>query len=220
MGFTKEEAVNEITAKFSKEVKDINLWERTIQENVESLYPLVEGNEEIDVQGFADKVLPLLRTTLGFMRKTNADVAKQKENEVKALQEELQAIKSTKPNVQEPNNEDDRISKLEDGLSRLLGLYEQQENARRIEIIKESLFQKVLDKGVKNQDWVKAMIGKIAINPEMDLDKESQDIVAIYNSFKADIPVDVTPNQSSNGKSSLSSIIEAANKTAELREEQ
>ena len=58
MKFTKEEAGNEITARLSKSVENINAWDRTIKENVETLWSILGEDNEIELKDFADKALP------------------------------------------------------------------------------------------------------------------------------------------------------------------
>lgn len=218
MGFTKEEAVNKITAEFAKEVKDINLWQRTIQENVDNLYSFVEGKEDCLIEDFVNKVLPLLRTTQGFMRKTNADIAKEKEQEIKTIQEELQKLKGGKT-LESSTPEDDKYKKLEEGYNKLMAMFEAQESAKKLSQQKESLISKVVEKGVKNKEWVQAMVDKMSFSAEMDIEKETTDLVAMYNKFMANTPMDVTPSGGgANEKSPFSKIIEEAGKSLENRE--
>jgi hypothetical protein len=218
MGFTKEEAVNKITAEFAKEVKDINLWQRTIQENVDNLYSFVEGKEDYLVEDFVNKVLPLLRTTQGFMRKTNADIAKEKEQEIRTIQDELQKLKGGKTSESTPT-EDDKYKKLEEGYNKLMAMFNAQEEAKQLSQQKESLISKVVEKGVKNKEWVQAMVDKMYLNAEMDIEKETADLVAMYNKFMATTPTDITPaGGGANEKSPFSKIIEEAGKSLENRE--
>ena len=76
MKFTKEEAGKELAAKLSKSVENIDAWDRTIRENVETLWGILGEENEIELNDFVSKSLPLFNTTAGFMRKTNADLAK------------------------------------------------------------------------------------------------------------------------------------------------
>ena len=88
MKFTKEEAGKEIAAKLSKSVENIDAWDRTIRENVETLWGILGEENEIELGDFVTKSLPLFNTTAGFMRKTNADLAKSYEEKIEMLKQQ------------------------------------------------------------------------------------------------------------------------------------
>ena len=110
MKFTKEEAGKEIAAKLSKSVENIGAWDRTIRENVETLWSILGEENEIELNDFVSKSLPLFNTTAGFMRKTNADLAK-------SYEEKIELLKKNQPQpspTPDPNKElIERLAALE-----------------------------------------------------------------------------------------------------------
>ena len=88
MKFTKEDARKELTAKLTPSVENISKWERTITENVETLWNLLGEENEIELADFVNKALPLFNTTAGFIRKENSDLAKSYEDKIKNLSKE------------------------------------------------------------------------------------------------------------------------------------
>lgn len=69
MKFTKEEAREKITAAFSKKVEKIADWERTIKENVDTLWNFLGEDSDIELDSFVEKSIPLLETANGLMNK-------------------------------------------------------------------------------------------------------------------------------------------------------
>ena len=95
MKFTKEDAVKGLTAKLSQNVENISKWERTINENVETLRSILGENSEIELDDFIEKAIPIFNTTAGFVRKENSDLAKTFKTEIDDLKAKL-----AKPNNQ------------------------------------------------------------------------------------------------------------------------
>ena len=119
MKFTKEDAVKELTAKITPKVKEINKWERTIKENVETLCTLLGDDSEIELDDFISKAIPLFDTTAGFIRKENADLAKSLEDKYK----NADAV-SKEPKKQEPTNELEMLKQQMEALTNKLNSYE------------------------------------------------------------------------------------------------
>ena len=194
MKFTKEEASKELTSKLSTKVENIDLWQRTIRENVETLWSIYGENSDVELSVFVANALPLFETTAGFIRKTNADVAKPLQEKIKQLQEEQAAHKQEKPN--EPN----------EALIKRLEALEEENNRQKRELKTREMktkFAKMLsDKGVANEGFVTAMADKQVFTDDFDFEAASNACLELYNSVRADVAKNVTPQSTKGGASS------------------
>ena len=194
MKFTKEEASKELTSKLSTKVENIDLWQRTIRENVETLWSIYGENSDVELSDFVENALPLFETTAGFIRKTNADVAKPLQEKIKQLQEEQAAHKQQEP--KEPN----------EALIQRLEALEEENNRQKRELKTREMktkFAKMLsDKGVANEGFVTAMADKQVFTDDFDFEAASNACLELYNSVRADVTKNVTPQSTKGGVSS------------------
>ena len=194
MKFTKEEASKELTSKLSTKVENIDLWQRTIRENVETLWSIYGENSDVELSDFVENALPLFETTAGFIRKTNADVAKPLQEKIKQLQEEQAAHKQQEP--KEPN----------EALIQRLEALEEENNRQKRELKTREMktkFAKMLsDKGVANEGFVTAMADKQVFTDDFDFEAASNACLELYNSVRADVTKNVTPQSTKGGASS------------------
>ena len=190
MKFTKEEAGKEIAAKLSKSVENIDAWDRTIRENVETLWGILGEENEIELNDFVSKSLPLFNTTAGFMRKTNADLAKSYEEKIEQLKKN-QPIPPTPP-TPDPNKElIERIAALEKA-------NEEQKTKLAIETKRKELTDKLKDKGVKDAKWINDLFSLVSVQADTDVDAEVDKYVNLYNSSRSRYNSNVTPSVSQN----------------------
>ena len=194
MKFTKEEASKELTSKLSTKVENIDLWQRTIRENVETLWSIYGENSDVELSVFVANALPLFETTAGFIRKTNADVAKPLQEKIKQLQEEQAAHKQQEP--KEPN----------EALIQRLEALEEENNRQKRELKTREMktkFAKMLsDKGVANEGFVTAMADKQVFTDDFDFEAASNACLELYNSVRAKKEKNVTPQSTKGGVSS------------------
>ena len=188
MKFTKEEAGKEIAAKLSKSVENIGAWDRTIRENVETLWGILGEENEIELGDFVTKALPLFNTTAGFMRKTNADLAKSYEEKIEVLKKN-QPQPSPTPN---PNKE------LIERLAALEKANEEQKTKLAIETKRKELTDKLKDKGVKDAKWINDLFSLVSVQADTDVDAEVDKYVNLYNSSRSRYNSNVTPSVSQN----------------------
>ena len=187
MKFTKEEAGKEIAAKLSKSVENIGAWDRTIRENVETLWGILGEENEIELADFVAKSLPLFNTTAGFMRKTNADLAK-------SYEEKIELLKQQKPTSQtsDPNKE------LIERLAALEKANEEQKTKLAIDAKRQELTDKLKEKGVKDAKWINDLFGLVSVQADTDVDAEVDKYVNLYNSSRSRYNSNVTPSSSKN----------------------
>ena len=190
MKFTKEEAGKEIAAKLSKSVENIDAWDRTIRENVETLWGILGEENEIELGDFVTKSLPLFNTTAGFMRKTNADLAKSYEDKIEQLKKS-QPIPPT-PQTPDPNKE------LIERLAALEKANEEQKTKLAIETKRKELTDKLKDKGVKDAKWINDLFSLVSVQADTDVDAEVDKYVNLYNSSRSRYNSNVTPSSSKN----------------------
>ena len=188
MKFTKEEAGKEIAAKLSKSVENIGAWDRTIRENVETLWSILGEENEIELNDFVSKSLPLFNTTAGFMRKTNADLAK-------SYEEKIELLKKNQPQsspTPDPNKE------LIERLAALEKANEEQKAKLVIDAKRQELTDKLKEKGVKDAKWINDLFGLVSVQADTDVDAEVDKYVNLYNSSRSRYNSNVTPSSSKN----------------------
>ena len=190
MKFTKEEAGKELAAKLSKSVENIDAWDRTIRENVETLWGILGEENEIELNDFVSKSLPLFNTTAGFMRKTNADLAKSYEEKIEQLKKN-QPVPPTPP-TPDPNKE------LIERLAALEKANEEQKTKLAIETKRKELTDKLKDKGVKDAKWINDLFSLVSVQADTDVDAEVDKYVNLYNSSRSRYNSNVTPSVSQN----------------------
>ena len=189
MKFTKEEAGKEIAAKLSKSVENIGAWDRTIRENVETLWGILGEENEIELADFVAKSLPLFNTTAGFMRKTNADLAKSYEEKIELLKQQQTPSPSPTP---DPNKE------LIERLAALETANEEQKTKLAIDAKRQELTDKLKEKGVKDAKWINDLFGLVSVQADTDVDAEVDKYVNLYNSARSRYNSNVTPSSSKN----------------------
>ena len=190
MKFTKEAAGKEIAAKLSKSVENIGAWDRTIRENVETLWGILGEENEIELADFVAKSLPLFNTTAGFMRKTNADLAKSYEEKIELLKQQ-QPTPSPSP-TPDPNKE------LIERLAALEKANEEQKTKLAIDAKRQELTDKLKEKGVKDAKWINDLFGLVSVQADTDVDAEVDKYVNLYNSSRSRYNSNVTPSSSKN----------------------
>ena len=188
MKFTKEAAGKEIAAKLSKSVENIGAWDRTIRENVETLWGILGEENEIELGDFVTKALPLFNTTAGFMRKTNADLAK-------SYEEKIELLKKNQP---QPSPTPDPNKELIERLAALEKANEEQKTKLAIDAKRQELTDKLKEKGVKDAKWINDLFSLVSVQADTDVDAEVDKYVNLYNSSRSRYNSNVTPSVSQN----------------------
>ncbi len=175
MKFEVKDASKELVAKLTAKGEKLNLSERSINEQLEKLIPLV-SNDEMELDDFIAKVLPFIQTANANVRKDVADGIKEYQD---ANPYKDKGDKDKKDN----NNGDDelkeRIKKLEEQL-------ENEQKARKISQIKKDLMSKIKEKGVNDSGWVHDLIGEISISEDFNVEEKAEAYVKLYNKKKVD----------------------------------
>lgn len=184
MKFTKDEARKELVARLTAKGETLNLSERSINEQLEKLIPLV-ANDETEIADFVDKVIPFFKTADANVRNDVSQGIKEFKDNYKPEQKEN---KETKPEEKKGGESEfeKRLAKLEQELA----------DARRndkVASIKRSLIEALKNKGVKDEEWTNTFLNEITITEDFDVEAKAQSYLNLYNKSKANTPPDVTP---------------------------
>lgn len=209
MKFTKEDAYKELVAKLTAKGEKLNLSQRSINEQIEALLPLV-ANDEMEVSDFVDKVLPIVKTSDANVRNDISQGIKDYiDNNPKPTQTTQQPTQptSTTTTTQEGANEE-----LLKRLEALEQKNKEQEWELKVKGIKSQLTTKMKELGVKNDKWLESLLSNVNITQDFDIDAKAQSYLELYNSMQSDIDVNVTPGGTGGGKPNYieNSIKEAA----------
>ena len=186
MKFTKEDAYKELVARMTAKGEKLNLSQRSINEQIEALLPLV-ANDEMEVAEFVEKVLPLVRTA-------DANVRNDVSQGIKDYKDNNPTNPTTTTTTTtKPTSSDDAQAEL---LKRIDAL-EQRNKAQELEIkvkgIKSQLVSKMKELGIKNDKWMESLVANLNITEDFNVDEKAQGYLELYNSMQSDIDVNVTP---------------------------
>lgn len=210
MKFTKEEAHKDLVAKLTAKGEKLNLSERSINEQLDALMPLI-ANEETELADFIDKVTPLFKTADANVR-----------NDVSVGIADFK--KSYKPEEKKEEVKDDKKDpQADDAYAKLLKRLDDLENESKankaketVNGLKQSFVAKVKEKGVKDDEWLNFYLETAVIDENFDVDAKAEACLKFYNKSKAGIKTDVTPERGG-GKSDdkyLNDVIAAASASA------
>lgn len=187
MKFTKEEAYKDLVSKMTTNGEKLNLSERSINEQLETLIGIVV-NEDTELDDFVTKTLPLFKTA-------NANVR----NDVSAG---INKYKEENPTVQpSPTVTDKKIK--EDLELRMEALEKELANAKREKKdldIRASVIAKMNEKGVKDKEWVNSLLSEVVITDDFDVDTKVESYLNLYNKSKAQVEPNATPADATNSK--------------------
>lgn len=192
MKFTKEDAYKDLVAKLTAKGEKLNLSERTLKQQLETLIKFV-ANDDMELEDFVKAVIDDVKSLDGQYRKDNSDFIKEWEkNHPTPTEPKLN------PTPTPSGNENPEMKAL---LERLAILENENKAAKREKTINEtkSLLKKSLkDKGVKDSEWLDLMLQKVAITEDFDVEQESDYYLKLYNKSNP-IPGDGATPKSSNG---------------------
>lgn len=210
MKFTKEEAHKDLVARLTAKGEKLNLSERTINEQLDALMPLI-ANEETELADFIDKVTPLFKTADANVRNdVSVGIADFKKSYKPEEKKEV-----VKPE-EKKTEADDAYAKLLKRLDVLENESKANKAKETVNGLKQSFVAKVKEKGVKDDEWLNFYLETAVIDENFDVDAKAEACLKFYNKSKAGIKPDVTP-YSGGGKSDdkyLNDVIAAASASA------
>ena len=212
MKFTKDDARKDLMSKIPNKGQTLQLSERSINEMLETLMPLI-ANDETELSDFVDKVLPTFRTADGNVRH-EVSVGINKYKEENPLPKPIE-----EPKIEE---EDDATKLLKSQLADLQKRLDDADREKRETETRKSFISKVREKGVRDSDWVKSYVSELTIGESFDVDARVDACVKLYNKTKASSGnKDATPDKSGGdgdeGDKYVSNTISEAGKLAEKR---
>lgn len=193
MKFTKEDAYKDLVAKLTAKGEKLNLSERTLKQQLETLIKFV-ANDEMELADFITAIYDDVKSLDGQYRKDNSDFIKEWEKNHPTPTEPKPS-----PTPTPSGNENPEMKAL---LERLAALEDENKAAKREKTISEtkSLLKKSLkEKGVKDSEWLDLMLQKVAITENFDVEQESNYYLKLYNKSNPIPSGGVTPLGSSGG---------------------
>ena len=203
MKFTNEDAYKELVARLTAKGEKLNLSQRSINEQIEALLPLI-ANDEMELADFVDKVLPIFKTADANVRNDVSQGIRDYKNE---------NPKDTQPTTTQPQTT--TTTQNDDLLKRIEVLEQQrQEQERELKVkgIKSELTNKLKELGVKSDKWLESLIANITINDDFNVEEKAKGYLELYNTMQSEIDVNITPAEAGGGKQTYisNSIKEAA----------
>lgn len=207
MKFTKEDARKELMSKIPNKGQTLNLSERSINEQLDTLIPLI-ANDETELNDFIEKVLPVFKTADGNV-KNDVSVGI---NEYKKNNPPQQTTPPTEPKKEEPivDNANEALLKRIEALESEL---EESKKTKTIKGIREQLVSEMKNKGVKDDEWIESFVSEINITEDFDVNAKAEHYVGVYNKMNARINPNVTPKGTGGGNADerrISDVIAAA----------
>lgn len=190
MKFTKEDARKDLMSKIPNEGETLNLSERSIDEQLETLMPLL-ANDETELDAFVTSVLPVFKTADANIR---ANVSAQ----VKDYKEKHPIVIPPKKEEKEEKNEEKADDKYEALLRRLEAMetaHKEEETKKKVKNLKEDFIAKAKEKGVKNESWLKDYADEITIGEDFDVEAKADSCLKFYNKFKSKMNADISPEE-------------------------
>lgn len=183
MKFTKEDAYKELVAKMTAKGEKLNLSERSMNEQIEALLPLI-ANDEMELSVFVDKVLPFVKTADANVRN---DVSVgineyKKSNPQKPIEHKVDDTKK------DPNAE--LLKRIED-MERELSETKKQ---KTLSDIRGNLVNEMKKKGIKDDDWIESFVSEVNITEDFDVEAKAEHYVGVYNKMYSKVKSNVTPN--------------------------
>ena len=190
MKFTKEDAYKELVRIMTEKGEKLNLSERSINEHLDNLMPLL-ANDETELNAFVQQILPLMKTADANIRH---DVSVGIADFKKGYKPTTEPITTpTKNNDGEGGSGD---SSNDDLLNRLAALEEKlkkSEEESKIKSIKMNFIAKAKEKGVSDEEWLKDYVDEINISSDIDVDAKVDSCLKFFNKSKAQLGGNVTP---------------------------
>lgn len=209
MKFTKQDACKELAAKIPQKGQTLNLSERSINEMLDTLMPLL-ANDDTELSDFVEQVLPAFRTADGNIKNdVSVGIRDYKEkNPVTTVAKKVDDDPSKKA------NEDDAMAKALARIEELERKNAENEKKAQLSNRRAEVVSKMKEKGVKDKEWINAFLDEVSLDGEgFDVDAKVESYVKMYNKSLAIVDSDITPVGAGRGKredKELSDVIKGA----------
>lgn len=177
MKFTKEDACKELMSKIPNKGQTLQLSERSINEMLDTLMPLI-ANDETELSDFVDRVLPTFKTADGNVRhEISAGINKYKEEN---------PIVQPKPTPTPSKGEEDEATKaLREQLDAMQKRLDAADREKKMADTRKDFISKVKGKGVKDSEWINTYVSELTIGDDFDIETKVDTCVKLYNKGKA-----------------------------------
>jgi hypothetical protein len=191
MKFTKEDACKDLMSKIPTKGETLQLSERSINEQLETLMPLL-ANEETELADFITSVLPIFKTADANVR-ANVSAQVKEYKEKNPIQEP--------PKKQEPSKkEDDEVAKLLERINALEQKNADNEKAKALAKRRSDVTAIMKEKGVKDGEWINDFLEAVSLDGEdFDAATRAESYVKIYNKTKSKVNKNLSPEESEGG---------------------
>lgn len=185
MKFTKQEAVESITAKFADKAKGIDLA-RTIGEAVSNGIEMIGEESEMELDAFTAIVEKNVSSALGLARHLKTTTSTELQQQLDELKKKLEGKDTppAPPKTNEIKSEDPAIQALLDKMTKMEEKLQRQERDTTIEGKRAALKAK-MSEDIKDNEWIDAYLKEINVTEDMDVEAKAKDYVAFYNKTSA-----------------------------------
>lgn len=191
MKFTKEDACKDLMSKIPTKGETLQLSERSINEQLETLMPLL-ANDETELADFVASVLPVFKTADANVR---ANVSAQ----VKEYKEK-NPIQEPPKKQDPPKKEDDEVAKLLERISALEQKNADNEKAKALAKRRSDVTAIMKEKGVKDGEWINDFLEAVNLEGEdFDATARAENYVKIYNKARSKVNKNISPEESETG---------------------
>lgn len=179
MKFTKEQAVQDLTAKFTDKAKGIDLV-RTINEAVDNCIAMVGENSEMELNDFVAHAEKFVSTSLGLARHENSKVATSLQEKIAELQKQIGGQQTTTTTEVQTEVTDPTLKALLEKVTKLEANIAKGEREQTIAEKRKQLAAK-MGESIKDKDWIDSYLAEITITEETDVEAKAKDYIAFYN---------------------------------------
>lgn len=191
MKFTKEDACKDLISKIPTKGETLQLSERSINEQLETLMPLL-ANDDTELADFITSVLPIFKTADANVR-ANVSAQVKEYKEKNPIQEP--------PKKQEPSKkEDDEVAKLLERINALEQKNADNEKAKALAKRRSDVTAIMKEKGVKDGEWINDFLEAVSLDgDDFDAATRAESYVKIYNKTKSKVNKNLSPEESEGG---------------------
>lgn len=190
MKFTKEDACKELVKQMTSRGEALNLSQRSINEQLEQLMPLL-ANDETELSDFIASTLPIFKTA-------DANVRNDVSDGIKKYKDENPIQTTTKTKTTQPTSNEE-LEEMRKRLEKMESEYNSRIERERVENTRNQIVQKLKEKGVKDSEWSKSLVSEITIGEDFNIDEKVEAYLNLYNKVKAQVNPDVTPQGAGGG---------------------
>ena len=191
MKFTKEDAYKDLVSKMTARGEKLDLSERSINEQLDTLMPMV-ANDETELSDFVEKTLPLFKTA-------NANIRNDVSVGINKYKTE-HPIADPKPTASPTEGKEGSKSEFEKRIEALELELATAKREKQMTDIRKSIIGKLKDKGVKNEEWVNSLLSEVSITDDFDVDAKVESYLNLYNKSQAQTTRNATPEGATGGK--------------------